>query len=198
MSVSVVFDIGAVLVEWQPHLAWVDELGEDGARAFVDRTDFLARNVRADRGETFESLAAEIADPEDRRLFADYVGRYSLTVPREVPGTWALLDRLRDRNVPVHAITNWSAETWPEGLRAHPRLDEVFGTLVISGREGVAKPDPRIFHILCERAGIAPEDCVFIDDAMRNIEGARAVGMDGIHFTGAAALESALRERNLL
>ncbi len=136
--------------------------------------------------------------PRDRQLFSEYVSRYALTVPSEVPGTWAILDRLLARDVPVHAITNWSAETWPEGLRVHPRLDEVFGTLVVSGREGVTKPNARIYQILCERAGVAPGDCVFIDDGLHNVKGAQAVGMDGIHFTGAGALEIELTRKGFL
>ena len=199
MSASVVvFDIGAVLVDWQPQLAWVDDLGEVGARAFMERIGFREKNARADGGVRFDALAEEIDNAEDRALFRQYVARYSLTVAHEVPGTWAILDRLRGRNVPVHAITNWSAETWPEGVRVHPRLEEVFGTLVISGREGITKPDARIFELLCERASVAPGDCVFIDDGLHNVQGAQAVGMDGVHFTGAGALETELTKRGLL
>ena len=194
----VVFDIGAVLVDWQPHLAWSDELGEDGARAFMERVGFKALNARADNGERFADLATEIEDAKDRARFASYVTRYARTVVDAVPGTWALLDRLRARHVPVHAITNWSAETWPEGLKVHPRLGEVFGTLVVSGREGVSKPDARIFELLCERAGVSAGDCVFIDDGLHNVEGAKAAGMDAIHFTGATSLEKELVARNLL
>jgi len=195
----VVFDIGGVLVDWQPHLAWQEQLGSaEAAHAFLDRTDFLALNTRADGGERFADLALHIDDPQDRAHFAEYVALYSLTVVDPIPGTWAILDRLKAQGTPVHAITNWSAETWPEGLKAHPRLDEVFDTLVVSGREGMIKPDPRIFHLLCDRAGVAPDSCIFIDDAMRNVDGARAVGMDGIHFTSSGALEAALTERGVL
>ena len=195
----VVFDIGGVLVDWQPHLAWIDELGTRAAvEAFMTRTDFKARNVRADGGARFDDLAGELDDPEDARLMRQYVPRYAQTVADPMPGTWEILDRLKAREVPVHAITNWSAETWPEGLKSQPRLGEVFDVTVISGREGVMKPDARIFNLLCERAGVAPEDCVFIDDGPHNVEGARAAGMDGIHFTGAPALEAALTERGLL
>ena len=195
----VVFDIGAVLVDWQPHLAWIDELGSiDAVEAFMERVDFRARNARGDNGERFADLAAEIDDPEDSARLAAYVSLYTKTVPDEVPGTWAVLDRLRDRGVPIHAITNWSAETWTEGLKVHPRLGEVFGTLVVSGREKISKPDSRIFELLCERAGVAAQDCVFIDDGLHNVAGAKAIGMDAIHFTDAEALEAELVERNLL
>lgn len=60
------------------------------------------------------------------------------------------------------------------------------------------KPDRRIFEMLCDRASIAPEDCVFIDDGLQNVEGARAAGMDAIHFTSPQALEEALTERGFL
>ncbi|KIC43627.1 hypothetical protein RA28_18405 [Ruegeria sp. ANG-S4] len=196
---AVVFDIGGVLVDWQPHLAWVEALGsEQAAHAFIDRTDFRARNARGDNGERFADLAQELHDPRDQVLFASYVELYPKTVETAIHGTWQVLDRLKAQGTPVHAITNWSAETWPEGLKVHPRLGEVFETLVVSGQEKMAKPDTRIFRLLCERAGIAPEDCVFIDDSPQNVDGARATGMDGIHFTSPQALESALSERGLL
>lgn len=196
---AVVFDIGGVLIDWQPHLAWVEALGsEQAAHDFIDRTDFRARNLRGDNGERFADLAQELDDPQDQQLFAAYVELYTRTVENPIHGTWEVLDRLKDRGIPVHAITNWSAETWPEGLKVHPRLGEVFGTLVVSGQEGVMKPDRRIFEMLCDRAGIAPEDCVFIDDGLHNVEGARAAGMDAIHFTSPQALEEALAERGFL
>ncbi|MEM7521025.1 MAG: HAD family phosphatase [Pseudomonadota bacterium] len=195
----VVFDIGGVLVNWHPHLAWMDALGSrDAVEAFMDRTAFKERNARADGGEAFTDLARELDDPEDVALFTQYVSRYSLTVPDPIDGTWALIDRLRANGRPVHAITNWSAETWPEGVKAHPRLAKAFDVLVVSGQEGVMKPDPAIFHLLCERAKVAPSDCIFIDDGMHNVEGARAVGMDGVQFTSPDALETDLAARGLL
>ncbi|WP_299077581.1 HAD family hydrolase [uncultured Ruegeria sp.] len=157
----VIFDIGGVLVTWKPHLAWVDALGsqaEAEAEAFMARTDFKARNLRADGGARFADLAAELADNEDRALFVQYVPQYARTVTDKIDGSWALMHRLRSASVPVHAITNWSAETWPQGLKAQPELEDAFDTLVISEREGVLKPEARIFHILCERAGVAPSN----------------------------------------
>lgn len=199
MPSVVVFDIGGVLVDWQPHLAWEDEFGcRSEAEAFMDRVSFRERNARADAGERFADLAAELDDPDDRRRLSDYVAHYPKTVRDQVPGTWEIVDRLIARGVPLHAITNWSAETWPRGLTVHPRLGDIFGTLVVSGRERVAKPDIAIFELLCERAGVAASDCVFIDDTRHNVDAARTAGMDGIHFTGARALNDALVERGRL
>ncbi|MEL7046607.1 MAG: HAD family phosphatase [Pseudomonadota bacterium] len=195
----VVFDIGGVLVDWKPHLAWTDDLGShEAVQSFMKRVDFMALNKRGDNGETFADLSQEVTDPADAALIAGYVDRYSRTVETPIAGTWELLDRLKDGGVPIHAITNWSAETWAEGLKVQPRLGEVFGTLVVSGREGIMKPDARIFELLCSRAGVAAADCVFTDDSMHNVEGARAAGMDAIHFTGPETLETALVARRLL
>ena len=195
----VVFDIGGVLVDWKPHLAWIDDFGTRAeVEDFMARVEFKTRNARADGGARFADLAAELDCPEDARLLAGYVNRYGRTVRKRIEGTWAILDRLKARSVPVHAITNWSAETWPAGVQAQPRLAEAFGVTVVSGQEGVMKPEARIFHILCERAGIAPGDCVFIDDGVHNVQGARDAGMDGIHFTAPVTLETALKDRNLL
>ena len=198
MTRAVVFDIGGVLIDWRPHLAWRDELTEVQTRAFMERVDFTARNGRADAGEQFHDLAAELDDPGDARLLAAYVERYPLTVQDTVPGTWELLDRLREGGTTLHAITNWSAETWPHGLTVHPRLQDVFATTIVSGIEKLSKPDPAIFRLFCDRAALSPEDCLFIDDSAPNVAGARSIGMDAVHFTVASALEKALIERGLL
>ncbi|NOD97285.1 HAD-IA family hydrolase [Ruegeria sp. HKCCD6228] len=196
---AVVFDIGNVLVKWDPHLAWLEEMGSREAVAeFLARINFPERNLRADGGEMFADLAAELENAEDRQRLSVYVERYARTVPRKIEGSWRLLYRLKEKGTPVHAITNWSAETWPVGVGAHPELGEVFGVTVVSGQEKLLKPQPEIFHLLCKRAGLSPENCIFIDDGPHNVEGARAVGMDGIHFTAPHALERALSERGCL
>lgn len=200
MTASVViFDIGGVLVDWQPHLAFVPALGSDAAaRAFLERTNFFERNLRGDNGERFADMALELDDAADQALFATYVENYALTIEKLISGTWEILNRLKTEGVPVHGITNWSSETWPVGVERHPELGQAFETLIVSGEEALIKPDARIFNLLCERAGVTPADCVFIDDSVINVEGARAAGMDAIHFTNPPALESALMQRGLL
>lgn len=196
---AVVFDIGNVLVRWEPHRAFTPDLGShDAAEAFMARTDFMARNLRADAGESFADLAAELTNAEDRALLDSYVERFGTTVPEAIEGSWALMERLRARGLQIHAITNWSAETWPYGVAAHPRLGRAFGVTVISGHEHILKPDPRIFAILCNRTGLDAADCLFIDDSPKNVTGARAAGMQAEHFTTPPALEAALAARGLL
>ncbi|MES2145561.1 MAG: HAD family phosphatase [Pseudomonadota bacterium] len=196
---AIVFDIGQVLIRWDPHLAFLDALGDRTAvDAFFARTSFSALNLRADGGERFADLATEVDDPADAALLAGYVDRYSLTVPEAIEETWALMDNLRGRGHAIHAITNWSAETWPVGVAAHPRLGTSFGVTIVSGVERMLKPEPRIFNLFCDRAGVAASDCVFIDDSPKNVAGAKATGMDAIHFTGPDALWDALSDRGVL
>jgi 2-haloacid dehalogenase len=195
---AVVFDIGNVLVNWDARAAFIDELGGTAAvDAFLFRTDFYNRNLRADGGEKWADLASEIADPKDRALFAAYPSRFAACLPSAIDSSWAVLDSLRARGLFIHAITNWSAETWPMGVGAYPRLGTAFGVTIVSGREGVIKPDPRIFALLCDRAGLGPRECLFIDDAAKNVQGARDFGMDAIHFTGPDALQAGLALRGL-
>ncbi|PZO66930.1 MAG: HAD family phosphatase [Paracoccus denitrificans] len=194
---NIVFDIGNVLIRWDP-LAAFDGMDRAEVEAAFDRIGFTDLNLRADGGERFADLAAEIADGADRALFLSYLPNYAATITQPIEGTWALMDRLRQVGHEIHAITNWSAETWPVGVAAHPRLATAFGVTVVSGQEGVVKPNPAIFAALCDRAGVAPDRCVFIDDSARNVAGARAFGMDAIHFTTPEALDAALTERGLL
>ena len=195
----IVFDIGGVLIDWDPALAFVEACGgRDAAEAFMARADFKQRNARADNGASFADLANEIDAPDDREIFASYVANYQLTLQRRIDGTWDILDRLKANGTPVHAITNWSAETWPEGVAAQPRLGQVFETLVVSGQEGIMKPDRRIFDLFCKRTGVAHADCLFTDDGQHNVDGARAAGMDAVQFTSPAQLERDLTARGLL
>ena len=194
---NIVFDIGNVLIRWDARAAFAT-LDAAAADAFMSRVGFGALNLRGDRGETFADLAAEIADEADRTLFASYLPNYAATIAEPIEGTWALMDRLRAAGHAIHAITNWSAETWPIGLATHPRLRTSFGTVIVSGQERVAKPDPAIFAVFCDSADAAPDTCVFIDDSESNVAGARAFGMDAIHFITPEALETSLIERGLL
>ena len=109
----------------------------------------------------------------------------------------AVVSELRARGTPLYVISNWSAETWHHATEQFAFLDW-FDGLVISGLEGVAKPDPKIFHLACERYNLTPERAVFVDDMAANVESARALGFHGIHFTDAAALRRQLAALALL
>lgn len=194
---AIIFDIGNVLVKWDPHLAFLHALPDRAAvEAFMARVDFHGWNLENDLGRSIAGTL-DAYHGADRDLLSGYVSRFHLTIAERVEGTWDLLDRLVARH-PLHAITNWSAETWPIGVRVHPRLAEVFGTTIVSGQVGLLKPDPAIFALCCDRAGLEPSECLFVDDNAANVAGARAFGMQAHHFTGADGLARDLAARGLL
>src|SRR5690606_1348373 len=110
-----------------------------------------------------------------------------------IEGTVAIHEELVAAEIPTFAITNFSWEKWVTCLPDWPFLEQ-FDGVVVSGLERLVKPDPRIYRVFCERYGLAPEACVFIDDSEANIVAAEHFGMQAIHFTGPDALRRRLRE----
>ncbi|MTH78331.1 HAD family hydrolase [Paracoccus aestuariivivens] len=194
----VIFDLGAVLIEWDAALAFADVFTtRDAAESWMHEIGFVAWNRLQDGGRSFDDgLAAAKAEHGDlARHLKGYLAAFPVTIEKTVPGSWEILEDLATRDVPLYAITNWAAETWPAALELHPRLATVFKDIVVSGQVAQLKPDAAIYQLLMARNGLEAKDCIFIDDSAANVEGARAVGMDAIHFTGAEALarELALR-----
>lgn len=98
------------------------------------------------------------------------------------PIMFEVLEAIRDQGVPLALLSNsWGTYMYPMN-----RLEEVFDDLLISGLVGMRKPDPDIYQFAARRIGLAPDQCLFIDDTLVNVEGARAVGMEAIHHTDRA------------
>ncbi len=111
-----------------------------------------------------------------------------------IEGTVEILQTLRKiDNMKIYALTNWSAELFPIALQRYDFL-KWFDGIVMSGEERTRKPFPEIYQILLNRYNVDPSKAVFIDDVLRNIKGAEAVGIRGIHFTSPSQLKEALRE----
>lgn len=198
---AIVFDVGNVLLRWEPRLALGRILGDSAAiDAFMDEIDFPAWNLAQDAGRSWDEGVAAVAaaHPRHAATVAAFHAGWHDAVPGEVAGMRAILDALAAAGRPLYAITNFSAEKWAECLLRFPFLASTFRDVVVSAHERVTKPDPRIFRLFLDRNGLAAGDCVFIDDSAANVAAARGVGIDAIHFTDAAALAAALRDRGLL
>lgn len=198
---TAVFDLGGVLIDWNPRYLYRRLF--DGDEAAMER--FLAEicnhdwNLEQDAGRPFAEACALLVErhPEQKALIEAYHSRWVEMLAGPIDGTVEILRELKARGTPLYALTNWSAETFPLALERYDFLRWFRGT-VVSGTEKLVKPDPRIYRLLLERFGIDPADAVYVDDNPRNAETATALGLHGIHFTGPAALRTALATVALL
>ena len=196
----VVFDLGNVVITWDRRLLYRSMFAaEEDLERFLTEVYSLEANERFDRGQSLDDFTAELAALHPR--YTDEVmalrERWVETIGPVIDGSVAILAELRARGVPIYALSNWNAETFALVEPRHEFL-RWFDGIVISGREGVVKPEPEIYRVLCARHGFAPREALFVDDSVVNVDGARAVGMDAVHFTGSDALRGALVARGLL
>lgn len=196
---AVVFDLGGVLVDWDPHHLYRRLMPEDEIDAFLDEVDFHGWNHAQDAGRGWAEAVAELAarHPHRRDLIVAYAERYDEAIAGAIDDTVALLDELAGRGVRLLALTNWSAETFPSARRRFAFLDRFEG-IVVSGEELVAKPNPELFQRLLDRYDLSPGEVVFVDDSPPNVEAARALGMTALLFTEPARLRAQLVDLGLV
>jgi 2-haloacid dehalogenase len=197
---AVVFDLGGVLIDWDPRYLYRSLF--DGDDAAMDR--FLATvctpewNRGQDAGRPWsEAIAALIAEhPEHADLIRAFWDRWPETLGDAIAPTVDVLADLRGAGVPLYALSNWSAETFPLARPRYPFLDW-FDGIVISGEVGAAKPDRRIYEALIERHALDPASLAFVDDVPANVAAAEGLGMRGVTFTSAPALRRDLEALGL-
>lgn len=182
---NIVFDLGGVLVDWDPRYLYTKIFStEREVDFFLDNVCTYAWNLEQDRGRTLaEATAERIAlFPEYRKEIEAYYGRWLEMFSGTFADNVLLLNELKKNpEFRVYALTNWSRETFPMARKKFPFFGHFEG-VIISGVEKVIKPDPAIYRILFERYQLEPEESVFIDDRKENVEGALQSGMHGIHF----------------
>lgn len=198
---TVIFDLGGVLIDWNPRYLYRKLFDGDEAamEAFLGAVCTPHWNERQDAGRRFAEAEAELIalHPEKEQLIRAWRLRFGETIRGAIDGTVAVLTELKLRGTPLYALTNWSGETFPTQLPRFPFLGWFRG-IVVSGDEGMIKPDPRIFHLLLERHALRAEDCVFIDDNAKNAAAAEALGIHGLHFRDPKALRADLAALGLL
>jgi 2-haloacid dehalogenase len=197
---AVVFDLGGVLVDWDPRYLYRQLFADpDEMESFLTEVTTAEWNALQDAGrpwaEAIETLAAEY--PERRELIEAFHRRWPEMLAGEIEGAVDVLAELRAARVRLVALSNWSAEMFPFA-RARFEFLEWFEGIVISGDVGVNKPDPRIFEYLVERFAIEPGAAVFVDDSAANVDAAASLGFRAILFTDATALRAELVRFGLL
>ncbi|QHS62997.1 HAD family hydrolase [Chitinophaga agri] len=194
---NLVFDLGAVLIDWNPRYLY------DKVFATAAETDFFLSNICTSAWNEEQDAGRSLQDgtellitqhPQFEAEIRAFYGRWKEMLGGPIEETVDILRELKESNqYKIYALTNWSNETFPLALVTYPFL-QWFDGIVVSGREKIRKPDAAFYHLLLDRYQLEADSTLFIDDNARNIHGASACGIDGIHFTSAAALRKTLEE----
>ncbi|MEV6283641.1 HAD family phosphatase [Kribbella sp. NPDC051770] len=195
----VVFDIGGVLLDWNPNYLYADLIPDDDQRRhFLTAITTPDWNMQQDAGRPWAEAVEELTalHPEHAEWIAAYDTGWLKMVKGLLPGTPDLLKELQELGVPTYALTNFSGEKWEIAKETFPILDSFTGEIV-SGHEQVVKPDEKIYRLLVDRFALDATRTFFTDDVQRNIDGARAAGLQAELFTSADTLRDKLRDRGL-
>ncbi len=182
---AVVFDIGNVLIEWQPERFYDSVIGAERRRAMFAAIDLHGINDVVDRGGNFRDTiyaAAEI-HPDWRDEVRMWHDRWIEMAAPAIDHSVRLLRALRAAQIPVFALTNFGIQTFEVAEPVYPFLGE-FDRRYISGHMGVIKPEARIYEMVEADCGVPPAGLLFADDRIDNINVAAARGWQVHHFDG--------------
>jgi 2-haloacid dehalogenase len=196
----IVFDLGGVLIDWNPRHLYRKLFDDEAAmERFLAEVCHTAWNEEQDRGRTFAAAIEEAAarHPDQLPLIAAYFERWDEMMAGPIAGSVRVLEELKAAGYELHALTNWSAETFPFARDRFAFLDW-FESILVSADVGLIKPDPAIFELLLERIGRSPSECTYIDDSVRNVAAAAALGLDAIHFESTDQLRDDLARRGFI
>lgn len=198
---DVIFDLGGVLVDWNPDYMYQKLIPEQEKRKkFLEEICSLDWNEQQDGGRSIEEGTRELIlhYPDYSDLIQAYYSRWEEMLKGPIEGTVEIFRALKEKKqFGIYALTNWSAETFPRALELFDFF-HWFDGRVVSGEEKTRKPFKEIFEIILTRYNLLADETVFIDDNIRNIEAAKEIGLVCIHFTNPEALNDALKELGLL
>ena len=192
---NIIFDFGGVLVDWNPHYLfdkYFNDINE--ANYFIENVCTTEWNAEMDGGKPFEQAVKERSAmfPKYADALKLYQTNWMDTMGEEIPGMYDLIKSLKENGFPViYGLTNWSAETFPTVQEIY-RIFSLIDKIVVSGEVKQLKPNPEIFHTLLNTFNLKAEESLFIDDNLKNVEGAKAVGINAIRFENSEKLKEEL------
>jgi 2-haloacid dehalogenase len=190
----IVFDIGKVLIHYDPELPYRRLIADDKRRKwFLETVCTGDWNIEQDRGRSWADAEAILIErhPEEAELIRAFRANWHEMVPHAYDDTVAILERLIDEGHDVTMLTNFAADTFAEARTRFPFLNRSRG-VTVSGEVRLLKPDRAIYEHHAASFGLEPSATLFIDDSEKNVEGARAAGWQAVHFSGAPALAADL------
>lgn len=201
MIKSIIFDLGGVLIDWNPGYLYKKIFhNEEDIEWFLKNVCTPEWNAQQDAGRSFADATKELLAkfPQYEQAIRAWYDRWPETIGGPIHETVGILKSLKNANRQrLFALTNWSAETFPWALQRFDFL-QWFEGIVVSGEEKTRKPFPEFYEILLTRHRVVPQEAIFIDDSLENVEVARRLGLHGIHFQGASVLGVELRKSRVL
>ena len=197
---AVVFDLGGVLIDWDPRYLYRHIFdSEEEMEAFLSTVCTPEWNAELDRGRSFEEMVELLCSehPERRDHIEAYHLRWDEMLGESFEGSVRILRDLHSAGYPLYALTNWSAQTFHIARERYGFLS-LFEQIVVSGEAGLVKPDPRIYDLLVERTGLDPCRTVFVDDRAENVRAAKKRGFTGVLFQEPGQLRRDLTGLGLL
>ncbi|MGH3303819.1 MAG: HAD family hydrolase [Streptosporangiaceae bacterium] len=192
---AVAFDLGGVLIDWDPRHLYRQLFSDPGEMEnFLNRICTPDWHRQHDLGADITASCERLASchPDYRNMIMAWAERGEQTAAGQCDQVVRLIAEVRAAGTRCYALSNMEPQAFLIRSARFPFMSWFDGH-VISGLEGVAKPDPRIFQILLDRYGLAPEATVFTDDSPRNVEAARALSINAVHYTGAQQLRQEVR-----
>lgn len=196
----IIFDIGGVLIGWDPSLVYNDLFDSKGQLEwFFQNVCTPDWNRKQDAGRTFEEATAELLHkfPEWERQIRAYYDRWSEMVTGEISASVEILKKLKTKDYQLYALTNWSAQSFAV-IRETYDFFNLFDGIVVSAHERQTKPDEDIYRTLLHRYRLDPKHCIFIDDTKVNVRTADDLGMRTIHFSSPDQMISDLKDYEIL
>ena len=198
---TIIFDLGGVLVDWNPEYLYKKIFDkEEEMKYFLQEICTSDWNVQQDGGRPLAEATQLLVDqyPDYASQIRAFYGRWEEMLGGVIRGTEDILRQLHQQNKHrLYALTNWSHETFPVAQERYDFL-QLFEGILVSGEEKMKKPEARIYQLLLDRYQIVAEQALFIDDNRENVEGAKAVGLNAVHFSSPDQLRSFLTDHDLL
>ncbi|MBP6793966.1 MAG: HAD family phosphatase [Saprospiraceae bacterium] len=200
MDKTIVFDLGGVLVDWNPRYLYRSVFNDDAKmNHFLSNICTGNWNELQDAGRSIQEATDVLVGhfPEYEIYIRMFYAEWQKMLNGPIDGTVDILKILKKQEYRILALTNWSAETFPIALGIFDFL-HWFEDVLVSGKEKLIKPDPAIFNLLIKRYSLNPAQTIFIDDNIKNVATAKEVGLDAIHFTDPQILRMQLNERGII
>jgi 2-haloacid dehalogenase len=198
---TIIFDLGGVLIDWNPRYLYRKILkSEEEVDWFLNNICTGEWNDKQDAGRSFEEATLELIrkHPEWEEPISAWYGRWKETIRGPIGETVEILRTIKDsKKYRLYALTNWSAETFPWAYDNFEFL-HWFEGIVVSGMEKTRKPFPEFYQILFDRYKIDRSKALFIDDNVKNVVGAEAIGLPTIQFHDAIQLKKELIARDII